>query len=197
MSPFPRLVRCVVTTMAAGLMLSSCQLGSGFTSSRAAPVLGGALQIGVPPGYCIDGKASREARDTAVFLMGRCTDAVKATPALITVSIGQGGSAGVMTAGGPALAAFFASNQGRATLSRSGRASDVKIIAALGSGDAFLLHLQDRNVGEYWRAVIGVKARLVTLSATGTDEVPLAPPEGRKILESTLEALRAANKAPA
>ncbi|MES2432192.1 MAG: hypothetical protein V4586_00020 [Pseudomonadota bacterium] len=183
--------------LAIALTLASCQVGSGFTSSRSAPVLGGALQIGVPPGYCIDGKASREARDTAVILMGRCSDAMKATPALITVSIGQGGSAGVMTAGGPALAAFFASKQGRATLSRSGRAGDVKVIAALGSGDAFLLHLQDRSVGEYWRAVIGVKARLVTLSATGTDEVRLDPVEGRKVLEQALEALRSANKTPA
>lgn len=183
--------------LAIALALASCQVGSGFTSSRAAPVLGGALQIGVPPGYCIDGKASRESRDSAVILMGRCSDAMTATPALITVSIGQGGSAGVMTAGGPALAAFFNSGQGRATLSRSGRASDVKVIAALGSGDAFLLHLQDRNVGEYWRAVIGVKGRLVTLSATGTDEVRLDPVEGRKVLEKALGALRAANKAPA
>lgn len=187
----------LITLLAITLTLSSCQLGSGFTSSRAAPVLGGALQIGVPPGYCIDGKASREARDTAVILMGRCSDAMKATPALITVSIGQGGSAGVMTAGGPALASFFASTQGRATLSRSGRAGDVKIIAALGSGDAFLLHLQDRSVGEYWRAVIGVKSRLVTLSATGTDEVRLDPAEGRILLEKALQALRTANKAPA
>ena len=179
-----------------GMALASCQIGSGFTSSRTAPVLGGALQVGVPPGYCIDGKASRESRDSAVILMGRCTDAMTAAPALITVSIGQGGSAGVMTAGGPALATFFSSKQGRATLSRSGRAGDVKVIAALGSGDAFLLHLQDRNVGEYWRAVIGVKARLVTISATGTDDVRLDPAEGRKILEKTLDALRAANKAP-
>ncbi|MDO8985060.1 hypothetical protein [Cypionkella sp.] len=182
--------------LAIALALANCQVGSGFTSSRAAPVLGGALQIGVPPSYCIDGKASRESRDTAVILMGRCSDAMKAIPALITVSIGQGGSAGVMTAGGQALAAFFASQQGRATLARSGRAGDVKIIAALSAGDAFLLHLQDRNVGEYWRAVIGVKARLVTLSATGTDEVRLDPVEGRKILEKALDALRTANKAP-
>lgn len=192
-----RLHTRLIATLAALLVLASCQVGGGMTSPRAAPVLGGALQIGVPPGYCIDGKASRETRDSAVFLMGRCSDAMKATPALITVSIGQGGSAGVMTAGGPALAAFFASKQGRATLSRSGRARDVKIIAALGSGDAFLLHLQDRNVGEYWRAVIGVKGRLVTLSATGTDEIRLDPAEGRKILEQALDALRAANKTAA
>lgn len=183
--------------LAVAVALASCQVGSGFTSSRAAPVLGGALQVGVPPGYCIDRKASRESRDTAVVLMGRCTDAMKATAALITVSVGPGGSAGVMTAGGPALASYFTSAQGRATLSRSGRARDVKVIAALGSGDAFLLHLQDRNVGEYWRAVIGVKARLVTLSATGTDKVRLDPAEARKILEKALDALRAANKAPA
>ncbi|GLS85221.1 hypothetical protein GCM10010873_01940 [Cypionkella aquatica] len=155
------------------------------------------MQIGVPPGYCIDGKASRESKDTAVILMGRCTDAMKATPALITVSIGQSGSAGVMTAGGPALAAYFASSQGRATLSRSGRAADVRLISALGAGDAFLLHLQDRSAGEYWRAVIGVKARLVTVSATGTDALPLDPAEGRRVLDQALDALRAANKAPA
>ncbi|MDB5660733.1 MAG: hypothetical protein JWS10_3348 [Cypionkella sp.] len=179
------------------MTLASCQVGSGFTSSRAAPVLNGALQIGVPPGYCIDRKASGESRDTAVVLMGRCTDAMKATPALITASIGQSGSAGVMTAGGPALATFFRSNQGRAMLARSGRASDVRVIAALGSGDAFLLHLQDRNAGEYWRAVIGIKSRLVTLSATGTEAVRLDPNQGRKVLEDALAALRSANKIPA
>lgn len=175
------------------LALAACQPGSGFTSSRAAPVLGGALQIGVPPGYCIDGRASRESKDAAVILMGRCSDAITATPALITVSIGQGGSAGVMTAGGPALAAFFGSAQGRATLARTGRAADVRIIAALGAGDAFLLHLQDRSAGEYWRAVVGVKSRLVTVSATGTEAVPLDPAEGRKVLNLALDALRAAN----
>lgn len=151
------------------------------------------MQIGVPPGYCIDGKASRQSHETAVILMGRCTDAMKAKPALITVSIGQGGSAGVMTAGGPALAAFFTSQQGRATLSRDGRAADIKVLTALGSGDALLLHLKDRQVGEYWRAVVGIKGRLVTISATGTDAVPLAPQDGRNVVDSVLTALRNSN----
>lgn len=175
------------------LILAACQVAGGFTSSRKAPVLGGAMQIGVPSGYCIDGKASHESGDTAVLLMGRCTDAVKATPALISVSIGQSGSAGVMTAGGPALAAFFSSDQGRATLSRNGRAKDVQVIEALGSGDAFLLHLMDKHAGEYWRAVIGIKSRLVTISTTGTDEVPLPAAAGRAVLEDALTALRDAN----
>lgn len=187
MSPIFRVIACLP------LLLAACVSGAGFTSSRAAPVLGGALQVGVPPGYCIDGKASRETKSSAVILMGRCTDAMKAKPALISVSVGQAGSGGVMTAGGPALAAFFTSAQGRATLSRDGRAKDIKVIEALGSGDAFLLHLQDRTVGEYWRAVISIQGRLVTVSTTGTAEVPLPQKDGRALLETTLKALRGAN----
>jgi len=175
------------------LLLAACVGGTGFTSSRSAPVLGGAMQVGVPPGYCIDGKASRETRNGAVILMGRCTDAMKAKPALISVSVGQAGSGGVMTAGGPALAAFFTSGQGKATLSRDGRAKDIKVLEALSSGDAFLLHLQDRTVGEYWRAVISIRGRLVTVSTTGTAEVPLPPADSRALLELTLKALRSAN----
>ena len=173
--------------------LSGCQLEPGFGGARTASVLGGAMQIGVPAGYCIDGGASRETRNGAVILMGRCSNEVKAIPALVSVSIGQGGSAGVMTAGGPALAAFFGSRQGRATLSRDGRASDIRIIEALGAGDAFLLHLQDRSMGEYWRAVIGLKGRLVTISATGTADLPLVAKDGRKVLDATLDAMRRAN----
>ena len=174
-------------------MVAGCVPQTGIGSSRSAPVLGGALQIGVPPGYCIDGSASRERGDNAVILMGRCNDGARAIPALVSVSIGQAASGGVMTAGGAALAAFFTSRQGRATLSRDGRASDIKVIEALGVGDAFLLHLQDRRAGDYWRAVIGVKGRLVTVSATGTPDLPLTAADSRKVLESVLAVLRKAN----
>jgi hypothetical protein len=48
-------------------------------------------------------------------------------------------------------------------------------------------------VGEHWRAVIGVAGRLVTISATGTETVPLAPAESRKVLDLALVALARAN----
>ena len=175
------------------MMLGACVPQTGIGSSRSAPILGGALQIGVPPGYCIDGSASRERGDNAVILMGRCNDAARAIPALVSVSVGQAASAGVMTAGGAALAGYFTSAQGRATLSRDGRASDIKVVEALGAGDAFLLHLQDRQTGDYWRAVTGIKGRLVTISATGTPELPLTAADSRKVLDSVLIALRKAN----
>ena len=185
--------KCAFSAVIAAFMLSGCVPQSGIGSSRSAPVLGGALQIGVPPGYCIDGSTSRERGDNAVILMGRCNDGADAIPALVSVSIGQAASGGVMAAGGSALAGFFTSKQGRATLSRDGRASDIKVIEALGVGDAFLLHLQDRRAGDYWRAVIGIKGRLVTISATGTPELPLTAADSRKVLESVLSALRKAN----
>jgi hypothetical protein len=125
--------------------------------------------------------------------MGRCQNTGQAAPALISVSVGQGGSAGVMIAGGAALAAFFTSDQGRATLSREGRASDVQVIEVSSADNAFLIHLIDRSVGEHWRAVIGVAGRLVTISATGTETVPLPPAESRKVLDLALAALARAN----
>lgn len=183
-----------VAALLATLALAACQVEGGFGATRKAPVLNGALNVAVPGGYCVDRGASREKGDNAVVIMGRCADTASVPPALITVAVGQGGSAGVMTAGGQALAAFFTSPQGRATLSRDGRARDIRVVEAIGAGDALLLHLTDRGVGEYWRGIIGVKGRLVTVSATGTPGVPLAPAEGRKLIDRLLADLMAANR---
>lgn len=174
-------------------LLIGCVEGAGVQSSRAASVLGGALQVGVPPGYCIDRAASRETRDSAVVIMGRCADNVQAEPAVVTVAVGQPGTAGAMAAGGRALADFFTSRQGRATLARNGRADGVRVIEALSAGEAFLLHLDDAGAGDYWRAVLGVSGRLITVSVSGSPDQPLAPAAGRKVLDRTLIALRRAN----
>lgn len=187
------MIRALITALATIGLLSACEMETGFSSSRSAPVLDGAMNVGVPPGYCMDRTASRVGADNAVVLMGRCQNTGNAAPALISVSVGQGGSAGVLTAGGPTLAAFFTSPQGRATLSREGRASDVRVLEVLAVGEAFLIHLTDRAVGEHWRAVTGVAGRLVTISATGTEAVPLPPEESRKVLDLALMALGQAN----
>lgn len=175
------------------LMLAGCVAG-GSQGSRSAPVLQGALNMGVPAGYCIDRAASREAEDSAVVIMGRCADNVKALPAVLTVSVGQAGTAGAMAAGGQALASFFTSSEGRATLSRDGRASSVQVVEALSSGDAFLMHLNDTQEGRYWRAILGLSGRLITVSVTGSPDLPLAPEDGRKVLDKAVAAMQAANK---
>jgi hypothetical protein len=187
------MIRALLTALALCSLLTACDVAPNFATARSAPVLNGALNVGVPPGYCVDKDAGHVGSDTAVVLMGRCQNTIAAAPALISVSVGQGGSAGVMTAGGPALAGFFTSAQGRATLSREGRASDVKVIGVVGVEDAFLIHLTDRAVGEHWRAVVGIAGRLVTISVTGTQAVPLPPEDSRKVLDLALSALHRAN----
>jgi hypothetical protein len=192
LSAFARL-RAIGLSVLTCALLIGCVDGTGVQSARSASVLGGALQVGVPPGYCIDRAASREGRDSAVVIMGRCSDNVQAEPAVVTLAVGQPGTAGAMAAGGRALADFFTSRQGRATLARNGRADGVRVIEALSSGDAFLLHLTDVSAGDYWRAVLGVSGRLITVSVSGSPEQPLAPAAGRKVLDRTLTALRTAN----
>jgi hypothetical protein len=185
---------CIWTSKAlcglAALILAGCVAAGPFGQKpRSAPILGGAVTIGVPAGYCIDRGAGREGDDTAVLIMGRCSDNQRALPAVITVSVGRSGSAGVMIAGGPALAAYFTSAEGLATLSRSGRAADVQVVQAVMAKDTFLLQVRDAQAGDYWRTVLGHAGRLFTISASGTPESPLSAKDSRKVLDQTVAAL--------
>ena len=168
--------------------------------ARQAAVLNGALNVSPPRGYCIDRAASRNTDDSAVVLMGRCTDAVPVAPAVISLTLGKAGTSAVLAAGGQALADYFSSAPGRAAVARSGRASDVRVLEAFGKGPggggAFLLHLADRRVGDYWRAVVGVRGRLVTVTVTPPEDQPLPPEAGRDLLEQVLAGLIRANPAP-
>lgn len=173
--------------------LAACVTPAGNGTTRSASVLNGALKIEVPTGYCIDRSAGRVGPDSAVVLMGRCSERSSANAALLSVSVGESGSGGVMAAGAPALAAFFTSDQGRATLSRDGKPEEIRIVQALANKDAFLLDVDDQGIGEYWRAVTEINGRLITVSATGSAGVPLPPDDGRRIVDAMLRALRRAN----
>ncbi|MBL4927067.1 cation transport ATPase [Fuscibacter oryzae] len=190
--PIPSLPRRarVAALLLTGLALAACQVAG---SARQAPVLGGAVTMGLPAGYCIDRSTSREGADSAVIIMGRCNSDASAVPAIVTATVGRPGSAGVMTASPAELAAFFATTEGRATLSRDGKARDVRLISAVTSGNALLLHLVDRKQGEYWRAFVGARGRLVSISASGTPGIPLAPEAGRQVLDAFVAALATAN----
>lgn len=179
---------------AALLALAACDPASFGGTTRVA-LFDGAMTLAAPPGYCIDPAAVQKSGDTLVAVLGRCAATSTVTPGLLTVSVGQPGSAGVMTAGGAALSTFFTSPEGRRVLSRNGRARDLQVRQAVGRPDAFLMRLTDRAVGDYWRAVTGIGGRLVTISATGAEGTPLSPEEGRKLVEAAVLALRRANPA--
>lgn len=177
--------------VAAGFLLVGCVAeGAGL---RSVPLLDGALIAAAPPGYCLAPGAGRRSGDSAVVLMGRCSATSMAAPAVLTLSVGPTGSAGAMGTGGAELAAYFTSADGRAALSRRGRAGDVAVLEAVGAGEAFLLHVRDRAVGDYWRAVTGVRGRLVTVTAAGPDGQALDEGKGRSLVEAAVASLRRAN----
>ena len=176
------------------VLLAGCVQGlpapAAFSAPRAAPVLAGAVQIGLPRGYCIDRRAGRENGDTAVVVMGRCRDDLDTSPALLTTAIGPAGSAQVLAGGGQTLADYFTSDQGRRALSRSGRASTVEIVQAKMVGTAFVMRIRDGAIGEYWRGVEPVAGRLVTI----TVDLPAdAQADGEALLNEALLAMRRAN----
>ena len=193
--PAPRRNRPVLfgAGLAALIGLSACQMTAAPAMRPAVALLDGAITVAAPRGYCVDPAATREQGDTAVVLMGRCKFAPAVAPALLTMSIGPAASSGAMAAGGAALTEYFTSPAGRAALSRSGRAQDVTVIEARMADGAYLLRLGDRAVGDYWRAVVGLNGRLVTLSVNGAQGAPLNPEAGRALLDAALAALRRAN----
>lgn len=193
-----------------GLALAACVSKQPAVARGAPPALLGNIQISAPQGYCAERTAEPVRADetpkqpiseipgTETLLIARCADAKAVPPAIIAVTVGQEGSAGIMAAGGAQLASFFASDEGRATLSRRGQAHDVQLIEALSQPlaktDAFLMRLIEPSMGQHWRAIIGLRGRLVTVAVTGPTDAPLDPAQGRELLEQTLTALSRANK---
>lgn len=151
-------------------------------------MFGGEMKAAAPAGYCIEPTASSAQGDSAVVLMGRCGGAEGVAPALITVSIGGPGSSAVLKTGAKALSDYFLSAAGRAALARDGRAGSVKVVQTSVADGALMLRVADRTVGDYWRAILGLKGRLVTISVTAPD-----PETGRTLLEAAMAAMRRAN----
>ncbi len=181
-----------ISRLGLSFLLAGCVIEG---APRVTPILGGAVNLGVPKGYCIDGGASQVAEDSAVMIIGRCSDAPGVVPAAITATVGEAGSATVLTAGVPALSAYFRSDAGRAALSREGVAEAVTVREIRASGDVLILHLTDRALGDYWRAVLAQRGRLVTLAVTPPGGQPLSPDQGKALLDKAVQAVQAANRA--
>lgn len=182
-------------SLMAALGVAGCDV-AGVGRIRSIAILDGAVTAAAPAGYCISPGAGMRGADSAVILMGRCSGSPTATaaPAVITLSVGPAGSAGVMADGAESLAAFFQTDAGRTALSRAGKAEDVRVLSAVGSEDAFVMHVADSAVGEYWRAIRGLRGRLATVSVSGAEGAPITSGQGKALLEATLAALAAANR---
>ncbi|MFN3969915.1 MAG: cation transport ATPase [Gemmobacter sp.] len=185
--------------LAAAFALSGC-LGGGGGGARTVNLgAEGApgLAVAAPQGFCVapDAVARVGASDFVAF--ARCMGAPGA-PALLTATVAGPGSAGGTDPDAEALAAFFTSDEGRAALSRAGRAGSVTVHEVLQADGAVLVRLTDRaargEAGETWRAVVAVGGRLVTLSVAGGLGTALSAEAGRQMIGAFVRAMRAANR---
>ncbi|PPB82413.1 hypothetical protein LV82_00343 [Albidovulum inexpectatum] len=195
--------------LAAGGLLAACQPGAtGGQATRSIAVMGGALTIAGPAGYCIDRTASRSGPDGAFVLLGSCASLGRSLsfgspryPAVLTVSILPGApEAATFAQSFDAIDAFFRSEAGRRALARSGEAAKVAVLQSEKRGDVLFLRVRDQSQDEgrrvepeYWRAIFALRGQIVTASALSVPERPVPQTAKRRILEELIARLVAAN----
>lgn len=199
-----------VAALLPAILLAACVEGMAPAGSapRAIAVAGGALVAAGPAGYCVDRTASRDGAEGAFVLFGTCaalagtaTAGQPAEPAVLTASVASGpADEAAFVASFPAMASFFNSDAGRAALSRAGRAATVRVGAVSSRDRVLYLGLSDAAAereaavsADYWRAILVLRGRLVTLSVMSLADRPLASAAKRRILDAFVARMRAAN----
>lgn|GEM_PF-548528 len=209
-------VKQAATVVVAVSLLSGCLAlpggggGGGDTPTARAPqsirVAGGKVAITGPEGYCIDETGS-SLRDTGAFvLLGSCRaishnpdDPHPAHPMVLTASVAPGGGA-ADDAALDRLAGFFASDAGRAALSRSQDADTVSVEQVSRGDGALFLQVTDSSPNglgavddTYWRGLFQVNDHMITVTATGFSGRPDKDQAGLRAVKSLAERILAAN----
>ena len=154
------------------------------------------VSVAGPAGYCVDVEATRESDLEAFVLLVRCRMTMRPAPVLsATVT-------GLETDGSPEtfrrLTDFLTTAPGRAQLSRSGDPTDVEVLESTYAEGAIWLLIHDsgnpRAFDEtYWRAVLPVAGRIVTLSVLAAADHPFERESGLSILRGFVMRMQAVN----
>lgn len=201
---------------AALLALAACRVPGGgegfaFASRFTGPpparmaVAGGSVIVAGPRGFCIDREASRDAIGTsALTVLSACRELgggmfapAPEHPAVLTAAVAPEGRLIDVAAAEAGLTAYFASPRGRAMLSRSGQAETVELRESFAEDGAYFLHLTDRapfswgaTQPDYWRALLQVGGRMVTVAVLALPGRPLERDKGLALLRDFIAALR-------
>lgn len=171
-------------------------------------VAGGTVVVAGPSGFCIDTIASRDNREGALVMLAACRSLAGGGPgtgrargAILTASVTPAPAPAPVGELALPLAAYFATDEGRAALSRAGDAATVEVMDSRPDGDLFTLHLRDSApfpggtvAAEYRRAILDVNGRMVTVSAYG---LPGAGVPGAALLRDFAAAIRRASASAA
>lgn len=190
--------------LAAILALAACEGGIGTGAPASVAVAGGALTVAGPAGYCVDRRLSRTGEAEAFVVLGSCAAFSRGaarppgTPAVLTATVSAEPAAEPERG---TLERFLRSPQGRAAISRAGRAETVEILSAQSERDVLFLYIRDSSAAAegpatdpaYWRAVFGLNGRLVTATVLAFADRPLSRDQGFDLLTDFVARLRAAN----
>lgn len=197
--------------LALALSVSACVPAPGTTAPapRRLAVAGGAVTLAAPPGFCVDRSALRDRPAGAFVLFGSCAALAPGpfagrpqSPAVLaaTVAPPRGATEAPVAGNEAGLAELLQTPAGRAALSHSGDAASLTVLAARSKPGAVFLDLEDRSTfagprvaPRYWRALIDVGDRLVTMAVLAPADHPLPPDTGLAVLAAFVDRVRAAN----
>lgn len=183
-------------SLAAAVLLAGCVGIGGGGGMREMLVTSDAITIAGPQGFCIDPEASSDLGATAFVLLGNCAALTEsrmtrqpAEPAILTAAISEAGEEGGIASSISTLPEFFASEDGRQVLSRSGDSETVEVLQSFAEGSVFYLNASDASDGavpgvrnDYWRAYLDLGPRIATLSVLALDGSGLSEEQSLDLL---------------
>ena len=196
------MIRAVVAAFGLSV-LSACVM---VAPERSMSFAGGNVLLQAPAGYCVDTVISRPASDFAV--LAPCATLGVDTPVpdvvgFVTVKAGEAGS-GIIATDEIALRDFLITPQGRALLSTSGEAGNIRVLSTQAFDDQVMVHFSDAGAPplaglqqEEWRAFRNVGGHLVTIGVRGLAIAPLQDGPGAGLLKQVVAGVRPSAAAPA
>lgn len=173
-------------------------------------VADGSVVVVGPPGYCVDPSASKMTGPEGAFvLLGSCASISQnadqpspLSPGILTVTVSGTATDGATIASTlEGFAAYFDTEAGRATLSRSGEARTVTVEDIRMEDSVLFIQATDTSpvidgvAPEVWRALFGVNDRLLSASVNGFVTQPLSDEDGLSMLDALMRRIVAENQA--
>ncbi|WP_428335589.1 hypothetical protein [Paenirhodobacter sp.] len=187
------------------LVLAGCVMPGAPATDRTT-VLGGALTLAAPKGFCVDPGSRRDGKQGSFVLWGNCA-AISGDPAapkppfhaMLSATVGPE-AAGPVEATFPGFEKFFRTPVGRAALARSGLAEDVRVVKVTRQDNLLLLKIEDRSKATgapvaktYWRAITGLGGHITALSVLPLAGSSMRDADQIGLLAAFDTAIRAAN----
>lgn len=161
-------------------------------------VLNRTVTVVGPVGYCVDTEATRESDIEAFILLVRCRETLRPAPVLSATVTNLTAPSSENPDALRRLTGYLATTAGRAQLSRSGDPRDVTLEDVTFADNAIWLLIRDTGNPSsfdptYWRAILPLGERILTLSVLAASEHPFEHQSGLATLRNFVTRMRRAN----